>query len=175
MKTFYHVVNDFGSLNLFLESSEIRANVGQAKSILIQVFSSQTDERYIESISAAIEDKLPTAVIAGVTTVGEITEGRLLIGTTVLSISFFDTAVINPIALTCAPGDEYVTGQRLMQAVSETGADVAGVLMFATTHSLNMSTVFKGMSRKGARFPVFGGGAGVYDHDQCENSAGGIV
>lgn len=163
MKSYYHVVHDVVTLELFLDSLEIRSNTQSARSVLVQVFSSQTDKNYIESIIKTVYDKIPAAILVGTTTAGEIIHGSLMTGSIVLSVLFFDHSVVYPIALPCSSGSESETGQRLIREIGETGPDVAGVLLFATTMSINMSAFFKGMSREGIGFPVFGGGAGIYN------------
>lgn len=162
MINFHHVIKDISKLKDFLMSSEIRLNSKNAKSILAQVFSSQFDQEWIESITQTIEEELPSAILVGSTTAGEIAEGRLLIGTTVLSVSFFDTSLIKPIAITCSKGDEFTCGNYLGKAIDETGLDIAGVLLLATPLSIDVANLFSGMPHKGNDYPIFGGGAGVY-------------
>lgn len=168
MKNFYHVISDLNTLQRFLASPEICAASSAAKSSLVQIYSSQTSTTYIENIVDTISAVLPDAVIVGSTTVGEIAEGRLLIGTTILSIVFFETVTIKSFAATCAHGNEGETGRRMMRYIEKEGKDIAGVLLLGTPLSINMAEVFNGMAEHGLPFPFFGGGAGIYDN--TENS-----
>ncbi len=163
MKSYYHIVNDIVTLELFLDSFEIKSNTQSARSVLVQVYSSQTDKNYIERIIKTVKDKMPAAILVGTTTAGEIAQGSLITGSIVISISIFDYSEVYPIALPCSSGSESEMGQRLIQKIAETGLDAAGVLLFATTLSINMSNFIKGMTQEGTGFPVFGGGAGVYN------------
>jgi diguanylate cyclase (GGDEF)-like protein len=162
MINFSHIVKDVDALKMFLESEEIRFNARKARSILIQLFSSLIDQTWVESIAKVIEDELPAAILVGSSTVGEIVEGHLQTGTTVLSLSFFDTSTISPIALSCSTGDEFNTGQFLNKEINGTSSDIAGVLLLATPLSIDVATLLSGMSQKENNYPVFGGGAGAY-------------
>lgn len=162
MKIFNYTIKNINQLKAFLWSPKIHLNAKKAKSILVQVFSSQTDQAWIEKITHAIEVKLPTAILVGSTTAGEIVEGRLQIGKTVVSISFFETASIKPIFMSCSSGEEFKCGQYLSQTIDEPGSDIAGVLLLATPLSMNVANLVRGFSQKPHNYPMFGGGAGVY-------------
>jgi len=166
MKSFSYVVKDVLELRQYLMSSDIRTNAANSKTVLFQVFSSQTDMKKIRSITEVITEAFPDAIVVGSTSVGEIKDGLLHIGTTVLSISFFDDTIIKTIAVSCSQGDEYRTGQNLIHTISDLGSDVAGVLVLATPLSVDIAEMFKGMSEEKFEFPIFGGGAGVYDANE---------
>lgn len=161
MKTLTYLVKDIPALRSYLESPNIFANKN-SKSVLVQVFSSLTDREMLGRISDEIIKYIPKAVIVGSTSVGEIIHGQLQVGTTVLSFSFFDDTVLKPIAVPTPAGAEFEAGQNLMREI--TGIEeVAGVLVLATPLSINVAKLFSGMSEESFDFPVFGGGAGVYD------------
>lgn len=162
MKNFHHIIQDISKLKAFLGSSETQSNAQNAASILIQIFTAQTDQTWIDRMVQVIEEELPTAIMVGTTTAGEISDGHLLLGQTVLSISFFDTSFVKVIPISCLPGDEFNCGQYLSQAIDETGLDIAGVLLLATPLSIDVANLFRGMPRKNNNYPIFGGGAGVY-------------
>ena len=162
MKNFQHVIQDINRLKDFLGSSEIRSHAQKSRSILIQVFSAQTDQQMIEGITDIIEEALPSAIVVGSTTAGEIAGGHLLIGQTVLSVTFFDTSSIKALSVSCAPGDEFQCGQYLDRAIEETGPDIVGVLLLATPLSIDVANLFRGMPGDTKNYPIFGGGAGVY-------------
>lgn len=162
MNHFHHIVTDKDTLHLFLMSPEIHSNACKARSILVQLFSSQTDRAWIQSIIDTLKEDLPSAVRVGSTSVGEISQGHLHIETTVVSLSFFDEASVIPIAMPCDPGDEVMTGSRLKEAIDNTGSDIAGVLLLATPLTINAGHLLQGMAGKENSYPVFGGGAGVY-------------
>ena len=174
MKNLSYVVKNVLELKKRLMSFDIQTNSAKAKAILVQVFSSQTDWEKIRSITEVITVAIPNAIIVGSTSVGEIKDGQLQIGMTVLSISFFDDTTIKPIAIFCSQGDEYKTGQNLIHTISSLGSEVVGVLVLGTPLSVDIAKLFKGMSEENFEFPVFGGGAGVYDATEksfifCDN------
>ena len=168
MVNLFHVFSDISALKMFLQSSESKLHAAKARSILIQVFSSRIDQGWIESITETVEKELPGAVIVGTTTVGEIANGRLFIGTTVLSFSFFEMSYVKSIAMSCFPGDELTAGQWLSQEINKTWTDIAGVLLLATSLSIDTSRLVQGLAQNDNNYPLFGGGAG--DYASVENS-----
>ncbi len=162
----YHIFTDSQALTSYLRSHEIRLYAQKSTSILIQVFTSHTDSLWIESISYVLEAELPAAVRVGCTSVGEIAQGRLYIDSTIISFSFFEEARITPVAVSCIPGDEFKTGEQLVEAINAAGQDIAGVLLLATPLTINGGHLLQGMFQKENRYPVFGGGAGVYKSEE---------
>lgn len=163
MKNFFYVFSDNESLKQFLNSPEVNASAANTKSVLFQIFSSQTENKVIDGIADIIISVFPTAVITGATTVGEILEGLLYTSTIVLSISFFETSIVKSIGLSVDSGNELNTGEDLIRAIHAAGPDIAGVLLLSTPLTVNIAEIFKGMSKEELSFPIFGGGTGVYD------------
>ena len=163
MINLHHVFTNIPTLTEYLRSQEIRSVSRKSSSILIQVFTSHMDQEWIGNISHVLESELPTAVRIGCTSAGEIAQGRLYIETTILSFSFFEEARITPIAVSCIPGDEFNTGKQLREAIHAAGQDIAGVLLLATPLTINGGYLLQGMFQNETEYPVFGGGAGVYN------------
>ena len=163
MKSYTYTFQDEASLKLFLSTSEMQANFNKAKSILIQMFSSQSDIKLLGCIIDSIKEISAGSIIVGSTTVGEIAEGRLQLNSIVLSLSFFDSTLIHSIWKPCFPGEEMMIGEELIQNIYDSGNSIAGVLLLATPLNINLATLFDGMIKKEINFPIFGGGAGVYD------------
>ncbi len=153
---------DVQSLKMFLSSDEVQSDAKSSSSILIQILSSQDKMNQLEGIIAEIKNDLPMAVIVSITTVGEIYQGQLQLGTILLSISFFKTTTLSAIHKSYSAGNEFADGQELANSINQI-SDVAGVLLYGTPLTLNMSAIFHGMSEAGLNFPVFGGGAATYD------------
>ena len=161
MKSLTYLVNDITALRAFLESKVLRS-AETAKSVLVQVFSSLPDREILGRITDEINESIPKAVIVGSTTVGEIIHGQHQVRTIVLSFTFFNDTVIKPFLVADPAGTEFEAGKNLMREMNSTEG-IAGVLMFATPQSISVSKLFSGMSEEDFDFPVFGGGAGVYD------------
>lgn len=163
MKSRLFSFEDIQNLNVFLTSEKVQSDAKSSSSILIQILSSQDKMNLLKGIVTEIESDLPSAVVVGTTTIGEITDGQLQLGTILLSISFFKTTALKTVAKSYVVGNEFADGQELICSIKNSGSDIAGVLLFGTPLSLNMSEIFRGMSESDLSFPVFGGGAACYD------------
>ncbi len=161
MKSLTYLFKDIPKLRTFLESHTLLFSE-TAKSVLVQVFSSLPDRKVLGRITDEIREHIPKAVIVGSTTVGEIIDGQPKVRTVVLSFSFFDETVLKTFVVADPMGTEFEAGKNLMKKINSM-EEVAGVLLFATPQSMNVSKLFNGMSEEKFNFPVFGGGAGVYD------------
>jgi len=163
MKNYTYQVEDISALNKYLNSKEIFDSFSSSKSVLIQIFSSNTDKIFLTNVVEELLFAMPKALIVGSTSVGEIVHGLLQVGTTVLSISFFDDTDLKVIILNEPSGREYEVGKELMNNIRKSENNVVGILMLATPLSINVSNLFIGMSEENFTFPIFGGGAGVYE------------
>lgn len=161
MKSLTYLVRDIPTLRAFLKSQALRSSEA-AKSVLVQVFSSSPDKEILRRISNEISECIPKAVVVGSTTVGEIIYGQPRVRTIVLSFSFFNETVLKPFIICDPAGTEFEAGKNLIEKVSSF-KEIAGMLLFATPQSISVSKLFSGMSEESFDFPVFGGGAGVYD------------
>lgn len=162
MKHYTYLVENPSGLTNFLASKEIIVEVAKAKSILVQIFSAQTVPAWLKCISEIITDNLPTAVLVGSTTVGEIIDGRTFMKSTVVSFSFFESTTIVPLLAECHENDEEIVGTQLGKSINALGADIAGVLLFATPISINVTDLLDGLASKIGNYPLFGGGAADY-------------
>lgn len=174
MKNFIHTFSDLQNLELFLSNPDMQSLAKCSKSVLMQIFSASNDTELILEMVQKIREKYPEAVIAGATTVGEIAYGQLELNTTVLSLSFFDSTMLRAIHMPCPAGKENATGEDLTRKIFETDETIAGVLLLATPLTINLANLFDGMQNHAIDFPVFGGGAGIYDYSAnslvfCEN------
>jgi diguanylate cyclase (GGDEF)-like protein len=162
MKHYTYLVENPSGLTEFLASKEIITEVAKAKSILVQIFSAQTVPAWLKCISEIIADNLPTAVLVGSTTVGEIIDGRTFVKSTVVSFSFFEFTTLVPLFAECHENDEEIAGHTLGSEISSSGSDIAGVLLLATPISINVTELLNGLANKVGNYPVFGGGAADY-------------
>lgn len=162
MKHYTYLVENPSGLTAFLASEEMRVEIAQAKSILVQIFSAQTVPAWLKCIAEILVENLPTAIVVGSTTVGEIIEGRTFVKTTVVSFSFFETTTLIPLAMNCSKDEEQQIGYELGKTISEYGKEVAGVLLLATPISINVTNLLNGISKSIGDYPIFGGGAADY-------------
>lgn len=162
MEQMSHTISDLAELKALLASTSICASSGQAQSILVQVFSAKTDPTWLRGVASVLTEALPHAVIVGVTTVGEIARGCTLTGQTVVGFTFFAKSTATAIVLSEQPGQEVQMGAELGRRIDQVGSDVAGVLLLATTASLDAWRVLQGLAAPNRRYPIFGGGAADY-------------
>lgn len=162
MKHYTYLVENPSGLAEFLSSEEITIEVSTAKSILVQIFSAQTVPAWIKCLSEIITDHLPTAVLIGSTTVGEIIDGHTFMKSTVVSFSFFESTTLVPLLAECGENDEEFVGTELGKEISNSGGDIAGVLLLATPISIDVTVLLNGLANKIGNYPVFGGGAADY-------------
>ena len=163
MKCHIHTYRDVNQLKFFLSTSEIQSEARKAKSILVQIYSAQNNETLLKKIIDTIQARLPDSVIAGSTTVGEIADGCLQLGTIMISVTLFQKTQLHAVMKSCSQSNEKRAGKALMREIRKSGSNIAGVLLLATPLNINLANVVNGMSQSEVEFPVFGGGAGVYD------------
>lgn len=151
-------------LKQYLQTEELEHYLKYSISVFVQIFSSNRDPDWMLEIEAAIRKTIPWGVIAGVTTMGEIAEGRLLINTTVISLAFFEKTRVQGFLITGEDGNERDQGYEFSNNIEENCPEVAGVMLLATPFTMNISDFLKGFSMgRSANYPVFGGGAGDYE------------
>ncbi|MDD3307730.1 MAG: GGDEF domain-containing protein [Acetobacterium sp.] len=150
-------------LNQYLQADEFKDCLNSSVSAFVQIFSSQRDPDWLMGIESALRGMMPQAVIAGVTTMGEIAEGRMLINTTVISLAFFEKTRIQGFLVEGDRGNEKDLGEKFSRKI-EACPEIAGVMLLATPYTMNISDFLKGFSAgRSQDYPVFGGGAGDYE------------
>lgn len=159
MNTISYLFVDLDHLHSFLLSPEMLRQAEGASSVLVQIFSAENEIGLLGRIVEGITACLPSAVVVGSTSVGEILGGALYLGKIVLAVSFFSSTRLVPMARHCSSCD-FDAGQNFMDEIGRLGPHVAGVLLFTTPLTSDATALF---SRVDVPFPVFGSGAGVYD------------
>jgi diguanylate cyclase (GGDEF)-like protein len=157
-----HVFEDMDGLDLELCHGAVAETAKAARSILVQVYSADCDPTFIRSVTDCICKRLPQSVVVGATTVGEIAQGRLLVKQTIIGFTFFDISGLMAVALPCQLGGEYEVGAELGRRIAECPTRVAGVLLLATTVSMDPVSLLRGLNSVDLGIPIFGGGAATY-------------
>lgn len=157
------IIKSIDMLKQYLQIDELQNYLNCSASVFVQIFSSERDPDWMKALEAAIRIAIPRCVIAGVTTMGEIAEGRLLINTTVISLVFFEKTRVQGFLIDGDNGNERDQGNDFSREIEVTCPEIAGVMLLATPFTMNVSDFLLGFS-KGRRgnYPVFGGGAGDY-------------
>ena len=107
-------------------------NAVRAKSILVQLFSASEDWQRLLCIIQMLSERLPTAVIVGATTMGEIESGCLLTDSTVLSVSFFAESRVTAVASVCQPGEEQAAGTQFEKRIEQRTLRAQGLVVRVT-------------------------------------------
>lgn len=157
-----YVVTDVEILSVELETDALFHGLTHSQALLVQVYCAEADLQKISAITSIIASKYPAAVIAGATTIGEVAHGRLMSNQTVIGFTFFESSDVHLVAVASAGDDEQAIGVEIGRQVSQNYTDVAGVLLLATTLSVDAAALLKGLSFTLDDCPVFGGGAGDY-------------
>src|SRR3990172_1641211 len=114
----------------FLGRATTKKAAKVARSILVQLFVGNFDTKRTSDIVNIIREILPDAVIVTITSAGEISKGHISLESTVISLSFFQTSVLYPIARHCQPGKEYETGMEIAKQLLEIPS-LKGLLLLA--------------------------------------------
>ena len=161
MKHLSYSVKNINELEEILYSSEIKAQANFS-SILVQVFSADTDGKWIKKVTTSISKQLPQAVIVGATTVGEVIFGKTYTSSTVIGFSFFDTTTLHVISKEFDNAKEFDTGKVIASEISTIDEHIAGVLLLSTPLSIDVASLLEGIKTSESSYPIFGGGAGDY-------------
>ena len=89
MQLFNHKYETVEKLELFVDTI-----LSQKGAMFIQLFSGVIDKTRIQPILDSLTSKLPSAVLIGATTAGEIINGTMTSGEIIVSVSLFDSTVI---------------------------------------------------------------------------------
>jgi len=162
MKHFLTNVTTSSDVDAFLEQPSLLEASETSLSILVQIFSARTEAEWIGSLLRRLRNTLPSAVMAGASSGGEIAAGRILDGTTVISLLCFDSTRLHPLQLDCPSGKEYDTGFEIGRALSPL-PDLRGVLLLASPTSMDCARLLSGIESQLPEVALFGGGAGTSD------------
>jgi len=117
-------------------------NLKKYNNVLIQVFTGNPGKKYIILLQELLNEMLPKAIIIGATTDGEIIGNKVLIKSTVLSITVFQTTKIKSILLSHTPNDGFYTGKKA--ASSLIGKDTKAVILFSDGTNTNGEELLRG-------------------------------
>jgi len=167
MKHYSYVIKDIAEVQDILFSSNITSLLNK-NTILVQIYSADTDTKKIEQITDLVSNKIPKATIVGATTVGEVIFGKTYTNSIVIGFSFFNSSTIDVIARDCENGQEFSIGKSIVQEIEKVGDRVAGILLLNTPLSLDAKALLNGFETSRLDYKLFGGGAG--DYASMENS-----
>ncbi len=147
--------------------------------ILIQVFSHQKKHNEIQKITQLLNELLPTATVIGTTTDGEIIEGRILTGNTIISITVFEHSSFKSTFLEFQT-DSFDAGVTLANEIIQ--KDTKALILFVSADDIDACEILNGIKSIKQDIIVSGGlcgdggkfdGGSIFDGQQI--SKNGIV
>lgn len=165
MKQFNLLLSEGDDIVSALNSSKIPAIV-EFQSLLVQIFSANENPEWYTKLRQSIILFFPSAVVVGVSAVGEINEGQLNTDSTLIAFSFFDSTRLHLFSSECPLGYESQIGKTLYEQIEELKIKIKGVLLFSTPVSSDSTSFFKAFTENSPDYPIFGGGAGDYANER---------
>jgi len=154
-------VEDISQLDVLIARHLTQLNSTQGE-ILVQVFTHSTDESTLLLLSQTIKKHLPQASVIGCSTNGEISRGKLLEDTTVISVSQFDNAHIGAHLIDLNDANETQKGEQFGQYIEAHYPNAKGLILLANAITLDCNDFMIGIQNVVGNVPIFGGGAGDY-------------
>ncbi|WKY46621.1 GGDEF domain-containing protein [Eubacteriaceae bacterium ES3] len=161
------ILHEIETLNHWIKEKEITTLINDSRSVIVQIFSAKNEPEWFLEIDSIIRTVVPQATIVGASSMGEILEGRLLTNTTILSFLFLERTQVQSYFIETEAQNEKTLGKKLAEEIETDCDKIAGILVMSTPATTNVADFLYGFTvgRNGS-YPVFGGGAGVYDTGQ---------
>ena len=168
-------------LDKFLESKEIKQKMEESKSILVQVFVNFKIKEGISNIKNTIKiikEKMPKAIVVGITTAGEIINGEIVENDSVISITFFKNTKLKSFGVAYNTKlksfglpynyeKEEKIGENLGEQIASSYSNISGVLILAAI--LNPNIFINSLMKKIKNTFIFGGSASTgFDENGME-------
>lgn len=136
-------------------------------SLLIQIYTEQLDREKIERVCDLIHKQVPSALIAGCSSNGNILNGRFYGGTFEVVCTLFEypSTKVEILQYPLTAETQFDVTSRLCEAVAARPW-VKGVEMLVTIRGMSMTALCEGLSELPEGVQVFGGGAFSGDLEQ---------
>ena len=145
------------NLKSFINDEEII----DSSSLLIQVFSANTDKSFISNLLSELTLFLPNTIIIGSTTDGEIMNGKVSSAKVVLSFTQFEHTLLKAVAVEHIL-DGFHSGQTIAQKLTHNDSKL--LISFVTGIHTNGEEFLRGISSINDEIIVSGGHAGDNSH-----------
>ncbi len=130
--------------------------INRSKSILIQIFSGTTSRTMIEKLLREIRVFFPEAVIAGVTTAGEISESKLSSHKTLISITTFKKSKVTSLSIDAiTPENSFEAGELLADKLVR--KDTRLLIIYTEGLYVNSDDFLSGINSVSSEITVCGG------------------
>jgi diguanylate cyclase (GGDEF)-like protein len=155
--TFFNTLQE---LDAFLSQPALQAEVLQARSVLAQVFLSPCDDAWAQTISQRVGALGGQVVVVGATTFGEICAGQARADGNVVSLMLFSSATLRAGHGHCNAGTEADAATHIIGSLATRPDEpLKGLLLLATTSTIDCSRLLQELNRQSPGLPLFGGGA----------------
>ena len=158
MKNYSFIYKESIDIQSFLKDNSIELDTNSE--ILVQVFTAVNEYSYIKELIENISSFIPKAKIIGATTCGEISNEGMLLDSTVISISIFEsTKIITRISQ--MKNSSFSTGVSIMAELYAQNKEKPNVIItFSDGLNTNGEDYLKGISEIAPNITVAGGMAG---------------
>ncbi|MFC4767854.1 EAL domain-containing protein [Effusibacillus consociatus] len=158
MKTWNTVYHEKLNLEEYLKKN----GIGDHPALLVQVFTGGRDEDFIAELRKRIHDFLPSAVMIGASSTGEIADGVITSNQTILSFTQFEkTDLVTTAIPHDREPDSFRTGQEIARCLVSHRTKV--MILFADGWYTNGEELIKGVESVNPHVVVAGGIAAVKD------------
>ncbi|WP_018130883.1 bifunctional diguanylate cyclase/phosphodiesterase [Effusibacillus pohliae] len=125
-------------------------------SLLVQIFAGNHRQQRIVSLRDQLRRLLPSAVIIGATSDGEIAGGKVTTGQTVISFTeFAKTTVTSAAVPIAAAADSFAAGREIAQRL--VGRNTKAIILFADGSAVNGEDLLRGVESVAPHVVVAGG------------------
>ena len=162
MNQYTCVVHGMTDLDAWLSAVMIRPEIHAAQSILVQVYTDRPETGWPDHLVGKIHERLPAAVVVGMSSAGGLAHGWTWTDTTVLALTCFEATELVILNGLREASDWRATGHELAARIEAISGRIAGVLLLATPTGLDMNELLQGLQSSAIDAPLFGGCAGDY-------------
>jgi diguanylate cyclase (GGDEF)-like protein len=155
MKTRNHCYSNIVALEQFIEQQSYKSN----NNLLIQIFTADTENKYLGTIIDCLKTKLPKAIVIGASTDGEICDGKASTNSTVLSFTQFNATKLKAQIYTL-DNNQFKLGQKI--ATDLCSADTQTIIILADGLHTNGDDLLDGFFDVNKKVVIAGGLAGDY-------------
>lgn len=153
MKVFNCVFEDFSSLIIQIKSHAFASE----ENLLVQFFDGRNNEQLFEEMAQKLSTLLPNATILGVTTAGEIFDGKMLENSVTLSFCAFTHTRLIPLS---SPTCDFHGGQAIINSLSK--KSIKAAIFFSEGLEGAPEEFLKGIDSTQTKLIVAGGAAADY-------------
>lgn len=166
MKTFNTYYENAEQIKNYVSENSLNDFRRSASSILIQVFSGKPNIAHINMVLSDIKKLMPEAHIVGITTAGEIVDGKVTYEKVAVSFSFFTKTQIKSLLIK----NDFPELSTLVHHLTSilTTSQTKGILLYANHKAVNTEDLVNLIKSERPHINIFGGGAADNNLQSCQ-------